>query len=151
MNAPNTCPDCGVDPGQFHHLGCDVERCNLCGAQAISCMCVYEVNGMDPLTLQQTHPDVYTQGPTETMEAIFDARVAASGGRGPWTGQWPGKAECIEFGWFSKWVEGQGWVRCDADDPNSGPNLNRLNSCSGEIRWEPSLHRWVKREQESQP
>jgi hypothetical protein len=27
------CSDCGVGPGGFHHLNCDVERCPACGAQ----------------------------------------------------------------------------------------------------------------------
>lgn len=58
-----------------------------------------------------------------------------------WTGQWPGEAECIEYGWYSFWDQNRGWVRCAAGEPGAGPDLNRL---AMEARWDPTAQRYVK-------
>ena len=33
------CHDCGAKLGHYHHVGCDAERCPVCGRQLISCDC----------------------------------------------------------------------------------------------------------------
>ena len=33
------CHDCGVIKDQLHVLGCDVERCQVCGGQLAFCEC----------------------------------------------------------------------------------------------------------------
>lgn len=38
----NCCHDCGARPGHFHHPGCDVEECPVCGEQLINCGCDIE-------------------------------------------------------------------------------------------------------------
>jgi hypothetical protein len=84
------CGDCGAKPGEFHEHGCDVERCALCGGQAICDNCVYELNGMPMATLEEEHPEIYGGGPTAEMYEVYDAIVEKAGGRLPWTGLWPG-------------------------------------------------------------
>lgn len=125
------CPDCQVRPGEMHLAGCDVARCPLCKGQLLSCSCVYEVNGLDPATLEQTRPDVYHNGATEEMWTKFDAEVKKRGSYEPWTGEWPGYAECREKGWFcqdgfgpdTRWGS---FCPCPPDAHGARPDLNRL-------------------------
>jgi len=61
-----------------------------------------------------------------------------------WTGQSPGEAECVEFGWFVRWNNYKGWVPCGPDHPGRQVDLNRLMNPMGEARWDPQQQRWVK-------
>jgi hypothetical protein len=36
------CGDCGTPLGGFHHLGCDMQVCAVCGRQMISCGCRFD-------------------------------------------------------------------------------------------------------------
>ena len=42
------CPDCGAKFGQFHHLGCDMEICPICGMQLLGCDCDLEFALLEP-------------------------------------------------------------------------------------------------------
>jgi hypothetical protein len=62
-----------------------------------------------------------------------------------WTGVWPGVAECLEFGWYSRFRPGEGgWLRCGPDDEGAGPDLNRLVG-TGEAVWSKAAGRYVLR------
>lgn len=45
--ADHRCGDCGVLPGGFHHLGCDVQQCPRCRGQMITCGCRFNEDGPD--------------------------------------------------------------------------------------------------------
>lgn len=94
---------------------------------------------MNPATLKKDHPEIYIDGPTDEMIAKWDAEWSAR--RIPWTGEWPGVAECREFGWYAKRAP-IGWHPCDQRDDGATEDLNRLYS--GEARWDRDTQRWVK-------
>jgi hypothetical protein len=41
------CGDCHALEGEYHELGCDLERCPFCGGQLISCECCYKILNID--------------------------------------------------------------------------------------------------------
>jgi hypothetical protein len=148
------CGDCGAKPGELHRPGCDVERCCLCGGQAISCDCVYTVNGIDRSRLEFEYEQIYVQGPTQEMADRLEEEERKYGGRLPWTGEFPGTKACREFGLYSYWgdretgestddspLERPGkWVVCDKDHPKASPDLNRLPQVA---KWDRHQRRWV--------
>jgi len=116
------CHDCEAKPGEYHDMGCDVERCPDCGGQLIACQC---------------------DEPRETFD---------EGERLIWTGVWPGTEECIEYGFFNKWVvtgtrefrghtlETGDWIPCDIDDPDASADLCEL---SEKATWDSNKRKYV--------
>jgi hypothetical protein len=41
------CGDCGVARGGLHHLGCDIQRCPVCGRQMFTCGCRFDEVQLD--------------------------------------------------------------------------------------------------------
>lgn len=139
------CHDCGAKPGDLHQHGCDVERCPRCGGQAIGCPCIYTINDIDYDTMEETHPEIYCGGPTDEMEAKWDAEWGHR--RMKWTGEWPGVIECREYGFWSIFGPEMsprqiGWVSVPEGTPGASEDLNRLMH---ECRWDPEQQRMVKR------
>ncbi|MGW2401774.1 hypothetical protein ACWCYY_34995 [Kitasatospora sp. NPDC001664] len=60
-----------------------------------------------------------------------------------WTGEWPGAAECREWGWFVRATPDPvlGLVPCPADDPDAVEDLNRLLTGA---RWDPAAQRYQR-------
>ena len=141
LRVPRNC-SCGAVPGALHESGCDMERCVLCGMQAICCDCIYELCGMYLAKLETEHPSVYGEGPTDTMWEVYEAEVSRHGGRLAWEGEYPGCAACREFGLWWRMVPGKGWVECERDHPDATEDLNRLHRVA---RWDKALRAWVRR------
>lgn len=83
------CPDCAVKIGQLHMGSCDVEPCPVCGGQYFSCGC--------------------------RTDGFFYPRFV-------WDGHRPCKVHIdalIRRGLFTRWVDGAGWVKCDAESPGA--------------------------------
>lgn len=148
------CPDCHARPGELHREGCDVERCADCGGQRISCDCY---SGREPelkqfaLALHKQLTGALLCPPGERCAACAlhpeaaDVCAIEDAPRLPWTGRWPGEAECEEFGWFSRWKKDRsGWERCGPTDAGAGPDLNRLYV---DAVWDKTKGRFVRREQ----
>lgn len=131
------CNDCDAAPGDHHVAGCDVERCPRCGFQQISCDCIYVINGLNVFAMSETHPDIYATGPTPEMEAKWDAEWGSR--RTKWTGEWPGAAECREYGF---WSVGPPWVSVPEGTPDASADLNRLYT---ECQWDAEQQKMVLR------
>jgi hypothetical protein len=95
--------------------------------QLIGCGC-YGVEQEDPEAEAVFYPCPCGEWPEDSI-------------RLPWTGIWPGQEECVEFGWYAKF-DGSRWVRCTKDDPEGGPDLNRLVVSA---RWDKAKKRFVLR------
>lgn len=111
-----SCNDCGAQPGTSHEDGCDIARCMETGLQRIQHDCGPHC---DTCLCQSCDDDI-------------------------WTGEWPGVAECREYGWYSFFGPdyGQtGWIRCAPDHPAATEDLNRLQT---ECTWNPDRKRWQR-------
>ena len=148
MSGNGICHDCGAKPGEFHDLGCDVERCPFCGGQLISCGCRYRKLGFDydwNKPMSGLPEKIYDDGLTPALEQRWE-EILNERGRLPWTGEWPGEEKARRLGFFCKWRPGEGgWVQCEEDDPESQADLNRLYT---DCRWDQDKREYVLKEDE---
>ena len=99
------CPDCGVNPAEYHLLNCDIERCPKCNSQLISCGCfTVDVNEND------------FKWDIEKLNGIR---------RKKWTGVAYEKEMryCEDNNLWVKWTK-NGWEATSAIDPNRIHDIN---------------------------
>src|SRR5664279_2775067 len=115
-----TCYECPAEIGEPHSAGCPIAICLVTGGQRIECNAEHDC------------------------------------GSDAWSGLMPGEAECIEYGFMCKWVDDAGqvidpsdwntvkghWVRTTADDPDGGPDFERLET---EAIWDRDRRHFVIR------
>lgn len=150
------CHDCGVDPGQAHEDGCDTARCLVTGGQRLMCDSASAEASylIDYTKLSDELQRVSSPAMSDELWSIVARLIALTEelrgdqgltihdcGKDVWTGEWPGDAEAREFGWYSKFIPGEGWVQTTVDDPDASPDLNRLIA---EAKWDPDQRRWVQ-------
>lgn len=61
-------------------------------------------------------------------------------GKSVWTGEFPGTAECREYGLWCRWSGVFGYIPCDADDLGAVPDVHVLMEWG---RWDQIHQRWV--------
>lgn len=67
------CHDCGVEEGEVHWYGCEVEVCPFCGEQLIGCDCKYRALGLYSRKkytkeTQYIQPEAFNHGLTEVQD-----------------------------------------------------------------------------------
>jgi len=106
---PETCDECEVCPGEFHEVGCDLERCPCCMGQLISCRCT---NVEHPGWIKEEDEDGITWRPAGSKRipwsgVINDLEIEAA----------------VRDGKFVR-EDGRNLILCQADDEGAMPDAN---------------------------
>lgn len=68
------CHDCGAEQGDFHHLGCDMERCALCHEQLAFCACQQHRDAIESYLCQGFYS--FDTEPLSEKEIAYQAKRA---------------------------------------------------------------------------
>lgn len=143
------CYGCGAESGTEHRDGCDVARCMWTGGQRLQCGLGIVADAVRAL---RRYAENRLADDLAAYESLNDE--AHDCGRDVWTGEWPGTAECREFGWYAWFgpdLGRTGWVEIDADEVEHFRLLHPevqvsedLNRLAVEAVWDASAGHWVK-------
>ena len=95
--------------------------------------------GVDPGALHENGCAV-ERCPACGRQALSCPCAGSSLERLPWTGVWPGSAECAEMDLWCRWSD-VGWLPCSADHPAARHDLNRLSEVA---HWDVTKRAWVR-------
>ena len=69
---PYSCSDCGNEKGEYHRVGCDIERCPKCKGQLLTCGCDLVISQLDERHLINYMGEKFERKPIVSLDEDFE-------------------------------------------------------------------------------